>query len=77
MFLQEVRKICDKHKILLILDEVQTGFGRTGKWFALEHYDIIPDILVMAKGIASGFPLSCIAANKSLYSKSQPSSFGG
>jgi acetylornithine/succinyldiaminopimelate/putrescine aminotransferase len=50
-FLAALRRICDKYGILLIFDEVQTGFGRTGKFFALEHYNVVPDILVMAKGL--------------------------
>jgi 4-aminobutyrate aminotransferase len=61
-FLQGVRDICDRHGILLILDEVQSGFGRTGRFFAFEHYGVKPDILVMAKGLASGLPMSAIAA---------------
>ncbi|MBI3287806.1 MAG: aminotransferase class III-fold pyridoxal phosphate-dependent enzyme, partial [Chloroflexi bacterium] len=68
-FLPGLRAICDKHGILLILDEVQTGFGRTGKMFAVEHTGVRPDILVMAKGIASGLPLSAIAAPRSLMEK--------
>lgn len=76
-FLQGLRKICDEHGILLVFDEVQTGFGRTGKFFALEHYGVIPDILIMAKGIASGFPLSGIAASRTLMEKWIPGSHGG
>ena len=53
-FMKGLREICDKHGILLIFDEVQSGFGRTGKWFALEHFDVVPDIITAAKGIASG-----------------------
>jgi taurine---2-oxoglutarate transaminase len=52
---QKVREICDKHEVLLICDEVMTGFGRTGKWFAIEHWDVVPDIITMAKGITSGY----------------------
>jgi len=52
----------DEHGILLIADEVQSGFGRTGKFFAVEHFDVVPDVLIMAKGLASGFPLSGLAA---------------
>lgn len=76
-YLQSLRKICDEHGILLILDEVQSGFGRTGKWFAVEHFDVEPDILIMAKGIASGFPLSAIASKRSLMQKQIPGSVGG
>ncbi|KAF3934093.1 hypothetical protein ABW19_dt0207693 [Dactylella cylindrospora] len=76
-FLPGVRKICDENNILLILDEVQSGFGRTGKYFASEFWDVRPDILVMAKGIANGMPLSGIAASKELMDKQNPGSMGG
>lgn len=76
-FIPGLRKICDEFKILLILDEVQTGFGRTGRFFALEHSSTIPDILVMAKGMASGLPLSGIASRKDLMSRWKPGSHGG
>ena len=72
-----LRKICDKHNILLIADEVQSGFGRTGKMFACEHFDVVPDILVMAKGIASGYPLSCIVSRKEIMDLQPPGSMGG
>ena len=58
IFLQELRRICDKHGILLVSDEVQSGVGRTGKWWAIEHSGVEPDIVCIAKGIASGMPLS-------------------
>jgi taurine--2-oxoglutarate transaminase len=54
-YLQSVRELCDRHGILLILDEVMAGFGRTGTWFACEHWDVVPDILCVAKGINSGY----------------------
>ena len=57
IFMQELRRICDKHGILLVVDEVQSGIGRTGKWFAVEHTGVHPDMVCMAKGIASGMPL--------------------
>jgi 4-aminobutyrate aminotransferase len=76
-FLAGVQEICREHGILLILDEVQSGFGRTGRWFAHEYDEVEPDILVMAKGIASGFPLSGIAARPELMVKGQPGSHGG
>ena len=57
IFLQELRRICDRHEILLVVDEVQTGVGRTGKWWAIEHSGVQPDIVCIAKGIASGMPL--------------------
>jgi 4-aminobutyrate aminotransferase len=76
-FLQGLRRMCDKHKILLIVDEIQSGFGRTGRYFAYEHSDILPDILILAKGLASGMPLSCIASKRELMSSASPGSHGG
>ena len=76
-YLAALRKICDKHNILLVADEVQSGFGRTGKMFAIEHWDVRPDILIMAKGIANGFPLSGIVSRKELMDKQNPGSMGG
>lgn len=76
-FLQELRAICDRHNILLILDEVQTGFGRTGLFWAFEDAGVVPDILVMAKGLGSGLPISGIAAHESLMSRWTPGSHGG
>jgi len=76
-FMQGLRQISSEHKILLIIDEIQSGFGRTGRWFAHEHFDISPDILVIAKGIASGLPLSGVLAPKSLMEKWTPGSHGG
>ncbi|KAI8088959.1 pyridoxal phosphate-dependent transferase [Halteromyces radiatus] len=76
-FFQALRSFCDQHDILLIADEVQSGFGRTGKMFAIEHFDVCPDILVMAKGIASGYPLSAIVSRKSLMDKLPSNSMGG
>jgi 4-aminobutyrate aminotransferase len=68
-FLNSLRKVADKHGILLIIDEVQTGFGRTGKMFACEHDGVRPDIMVLAKGIASGMPLSAIVSHRDLSSE--------
>ncbi|KAG0648920.1 Delta-aminovalerate aminotransferase [Hyphodiscus hymeniophilus] len=76
-YLAKVREICDKNNILLIADEVQCGFGRTGKMFAIEHWGVRPDILVMAKGIANGFPLSGIVSRKELMDLQKPGSMGG
>src|SRR5207302_9031205 len=61
-FLPALRALCDRHGILLVADEVQTGMGRTGKMFAMEHWNVEPDILCVAKGIASGMPLGAIVA---------------
>ena len=61
-YLQSIREVCDRHGILLITDEVMAGFGRTGTWFAVDHWDVVPDILTMAKGINSGYiPLGAMA----------------
>jgi 4-aminobutyrate aminotransferase len=76
-FLEGVVEICKEHGILFIADEVQAGFGRTGTMFAVEQYDVVPDILVMAKGIASGFPISALGASASLMAKWPTGSHGG
>lgn len=76
-FFQGLRERADKHGILLVMDEVQTGFGRTGKMFGHQHFDVQPDIITLAKGIASGFPISGIAASQELMSKAWPGSQGG
>ncbi|MEW6566900.1 MAG: aminotransferase class III-fold pyridoxal phosphate-dependent enzyme [Chloroflexota bacterium] len=76
-FLPALREVCDEHGILLVADEVQCGFGRTGRWFAIEHSGVVPDILVMAKGIASGLPLSGLAARRELMERWVPGSHGG
>lgn len=75
--LQGIRQICTDNNILMIVDEIQTGIGRTGLFLASEHFKIVPDIIVLAKGIASGFPLSLIAANKKIYKNSFVGSMGG
>ena len=76
-FMQELRKICSANNIMFIADEVQSGFGRTGKFFGFEHSGIVPDIIVMAKGLGSGLPISGIAANKALMEKWESGSHGG
>ena len=76
-FLKSVRELCDKNGILLIFDEVQSGFGRTGKWFAQEHCGVVPDIMTVAKGIASGLPLSGVFSRLDLMKKWQTGSHGG
>jgi 4-aminobutyrate aminotransferase len=76
-----LRAIADEHGILLILDEVQTGFGRTGDWFTSQIYDVRPDILVMGKAIANGLPLSAVGASSEIFdawpSGSHGTTFGG
>ena len=79
-FLQELRRICDRHGILLVADEVQSGIGRTGKWFAIEHTGVHPDIVCMAKGIASGMPLGVTMSRADVMDwipGSHASTFGG
>ena len=76
-FLAGVQKICRQHGILFIADEVQSGFGRAGKWWAHQHYGVEPDVMIMAKGIASGFPLSGITARVELMERWVPGSHGG
>ncbi|MDP3184276.1 MAG: acetyl ornithine aminotransferase family protein, partial [Anaerolineales bacterium] len=65
-FFPALRDLCDKHDILLIVDEIQSGMGRTGKWWAIEHFEVEPDIVTAAKGIASGLPLGAAIARKSV-----------
>jgi len=77
VFMQGLRERCDKHGILLICDEIQAGYGRTGKFWSAEHFNVTPDILITAKGLASGFPLSAIAASGALMNKGLPGSQGG
>jgi len=80
-YFQEVKKVLDKHGILFIADEVQSGFARTGKMFAIEHFGVTPDILVTAKGIADGFPLSGFTTRPEIADAYKPgdhlSTFGG
>jgi len=80
-FLKELREICDGKDIVLIFDEIQTGFGRTGKMWACEHWNIIPDVICMAKGIAGGFPLGATLAKREVMSAfrtgDHTSTFGG
>jgi len=76
-FLHHLRAVCDEHGILLILDEVQSGFGRTGKLFCFEHSNVKPDIIVMAKGLGSGLPISGVAASEEIMNKWTPGTHGG
>ena len=80
-YFKEVKKVLDQHGILFIADEVQSGFARTGKMFAIEHYGVVPDILVTAKGIADGFPLSAFTTRPEIAAAFKPgdhlSTFGG
>lgn len=79
-FLPDLRALCDKHGILLVADEIQSGIGRTGKWFAFEHFGIVPDLVTVAKGLASGMPLGVVIAPAEIMDwppGAQGSTFGG
>ena len=76
-FYPMLKELCDDHDIKLIVDEVQTGFGRTGKMFAIEHYGIVPDVITMAKALANGLPLSAVVASEELMGNIYPGSLGG
>jgi len=76
-FLQELRQLCSETGIMLVMDEVQTGFGRTGKMFALEHSAVTPDIMIMAKGLGSGVPISAIGSSRALMERWQVGAHGG
>jgi 4-aminobutyrate aminotransferase len=76
-FVRHVRALCDKHGILLVFDEVQTGFGRTGRMFAYEHFGVRPDIMACAKGIANGFPLSAVVGRRAVMDRWAPGAHGG
>ncbi|MFD2616197.1 aspartate aminotransferase family protein [Terrilactibacillus laevilacticus] len=76
-FIKRIRELCDEHGIMLIFDEVQTGFGRTGKMFAHEHFGVKPDIMSIAKGIANGFPLSAIVGKSKVMDKWESGAHGG
>ncbi len=75
-YMERLRELCTKQGILLIADEVQSGMGRTGKWFACEHFGIEPDIITIAKGIASGFPLSAVGSSKKIMARWSPGAHG-
>ncbi|MBI5560910.1 MAG: aspartate aminotransferase family protein [Deltaproteobacteria bacterium] len=75
-YLKKLRELSARHGILFVADEVQTGFGRTGRWFACEHYGIKPDIMVMAKAIASGLPLSAVGSTRKIMERWSPGAHG-
>ena len=75
--MKALRELCDEHGILLVADEVQTGFARTGKLFAMEHYDVVPDLTTMAKSLAGGFPLSAVTGRAELMDAPGPGGLGG
>jgi 4-aminobutyrate aminotransferase len=80
-FLEGLRELCDRHGILLIFDEVQSGIGRTGKMFAAQHWDVAPDIMTLAKGLGSGLPIGMVVAKRSIMQKwsrgAHGNTFGG
>ena len=76
-FMSRLRAICDEHGILLIADEVQTGFARTGKMFAMEHHDVQPDLTTMAKSLAGGFPLAAVTGRAEIMDAPAPGGLGG
>ncbi|MFJ3056386.1 4-aminobutyrate--2-oxoglutarate transaminase [Herbaspirillum sp. NPDC087042] len=76
-FMRGLRALCDEHGILLIADEVQTGYGRTGKLFAMEHYDVLPDLITMAKSLAGGMPLSAVNGRAEVMDAPAPGGLGG
>ena len=76
-FLPGLRQICDRHGIVLIVDEVQTGFARTGRMFAVEHVGVVPDLMTLAKGIASGLPLSAVVGDAQIMDAPTPGRIGG
>ncbi|WP_232897234.1 4-aminobutyrate--2-oxoglutarate transaminase [Pontibaca salina] len=75
--LQELRQLCDAHGILLIADEIQTGFGRTGKWFAIEHSGVVPDLVTVAKSMAGGYPLAGVIGRADIMDRLEPGGLGG
>ncbi len=75
-YISKLRELCTRYGILFIADEVQTGFGRTGKWFASEHFSLKPDIMTMAKGIAAGMPLGVVGASKEIMDSWPPGAHG-
>lgn len=76
-FLKGLRQVCDQHGILLIFDEIQSGLGRTGRWFAHQHFDVVPDVITVAKGLASGLPISGVFSRLELMERWMPGSHGG
>jgi 4-aminobutyrate aminotransferase/4-aminobutyrate aminotransferase/(S)-3-amino-2-methylpropionate transaminase len=76
-FLRQLRATCDEHGILLIADEIQTGIARTGRMFAIEHADVAPDLIVMAKGLGGGFPLAAVTGRADLMDAAAPGGLGG
>lgn len=76
-FLRRIRELCDEHGIVMIADEIQSGFGRTGKLFAIEHYDIAPDLITMAKSMGAGMPVSAVTGRAEIMDAAHPGGVGG
>jgi 4-aminobutyrate aminotransferase len=76
-FMRALRALCDQHGILLIADEIQTGFARTGKLFAMDHYDVLPDLMTIAKSLAGGMPLSAVTGRAEIMDAPAPGGLGG
>jgi 4-aminobutyrate aminotransferase/(S)-3-amino-2-methylpropionate transaminase len=76
-FMRQLRDLCDHHGIVLIADEIQTGFGRTGRWFAVEHSGIEPDLVTMAKSLGGGFPISALTGKAEIMDAPAPGGLGG
>lgn len=75
--MRDLRQLCDDHGIIMIADEIQTGFARTGRMFAMENYDVVPDITTMAKGLAGGLPLAALTGRAEIMDAAQPGGLGG
>lgn len=76
-FMQHLRQICDQHGVLLVADEIQSGMGRTGKCFAIEHYDVVPDLITIAKSVAAGMPLAAVTGRAEVMDAPHPGGLGG
>lgn len=76
-YIRELRKVCDEYGIVLIFDEVQTGFGRTGKWGAYQHYDVTPDLSTWAKSMGAGMPIGCVMGRAEVMDGAGPGTIGG
>ena len=76
-FIRAVRALCDQHGMLLIADEIQTGFGRTGKMFAMEHYELAPDLMSIAKSLGGGLPISAVCGRAEIMDAALPGGLGG
>src|SRR5207247_2093007 len=76
-FVDGLRRVCDEHRIVLVADEVQTGFGRTGRMFAMEHFDVEPDLMVVAKSIGGGLPLSGVVGRAEIVDGAHRGGIGG